>query len=202
MSESKKSLTELATSYGTDKYIHKFTDFYEKNLPSNVTKLLEIGIWKGESLKMWGDFYPNATIYGIDVEDKKQYEFSEKCKIFKADQSNLEDIKPSLNLEIPFDVIIEDGGHLMVQQQKSLLSLLKHTKYYIIEDLHTSILPLAPIYGDGSTLPFLLGIKPKSDFMSTSENKEILEFIESITVLRNIHSINNSSLTSIIKTKL
>lgn len=197
----KQTLAQLAEFYGTDKHLHKYLDFYQKNLPTHINKILEIGVGKGESLRMWRAYYPDAKIFAIDSESKKEYEFR-NCKTFVANQTNIENIRQHLDLKEKFDVIIDDGGHYMAEQQISLSLLLPHAKYYIVENLHTSLPPLKETYGDGSSLPFLVGIKPTSDHMSIQQNATILNLIDSVTVLRNVRGIGHESLTSIIKTKI
>lgn len=32
--------------------------------------VLEIGVYKGHSIKLWYDYFVNATIYGIDIKNK------------------------------------------------------------------------------------------------------------------------------------
>jgi hypothetical protein len=64
-------LTILANKYGSDKGTvygdkHNFTETYEKYFKSFKDKkinILEIGVNDGSSLKMWYDYFPNATIY-------------------------------------------------------------------------------------------------------------------------------------------
>ena len=81
--------------------------------------------------------FPNAEIVGVDIlEDCKKYE-SGNIKVFIGDQH---DVK-FLETLGEFDIIIDDGGHTMTQQQVSLKTLmlqLSDTGIYVIEDLHTS----------------------------------------------------------------
>ena len=65
------NLTEIGIKYHTDKaYEHEYTSLYEKHfkpIRKLTNKLLEIGIYKGASLKMWAEYFPNAHIYGLDL---------------------------------------------------------------------------------------------------------------------------------------
>jgi len=66
------SLRPIGEFYGTDKVHSGFVDVYNKVLPhgedrGHVQFVLEIGVFFGASIKMWRDFYPNATIIGIDA---------------------------------------------------------------------------------------------------------------------------------------
>ena len=62
-------LCKLALKYRSDKCPkrgkHTYTPYYYdllKNKKRSTKKVLEIGIGKGASLKMWRDFFPNAKI--------------------------------------------------------------------------------------------------------------------------------------------
>ena len=80
-------LDELASKYNSDKKpeSHNYTKIYFhyfSKIKHEKIKLLEIGVFNGASIKMWKDFFPNATIYGLDNNSScKQYD-SERIKIF------------------------------------------------------------------------------------------------------------------------
>ena len=75
-----RSLDKIAKAKGTDKSseLHNYCEKYEKYLPFNRLEpltFLEIGVLDGESLATWREYYPNATIIGIDINpDCKKYE--------------------------------------------------------------------------------------------------------------------------------
>jgi hypothetical protein len=137
-----KTLQEIGLKHGTDKAtLHKFLDFYESHLKALRDKplnILEIGIWNGESLKTWSEYFPKSTVYAIDIEDKKQYN-SNRIKTDICDQTDVVSLMYMFR-NINFDLIIDDGGHKMNQQQLSLILTKRLTEkgIYIIEDLHTS----------------------------------------------------------------
>mmetsp|Transcript_40642 Transcript_40642/g.135433 ORF Transcript_40642/g.135433 Transcript_40642/m.135433 type:complete len:216 (-) Transcript_40642:651-1298(-) len=91
------SLRELGTFYGTDKAtLTNFVDVYAEVLPHGaerwqVRSVLEIGVFFGASIKMWRDFYPNATIYGIDAfKGIEGYKFHGKHQKFPHPRAFLE----------------------------------------------------------------------------------------------------------------
>ena len=152
-----KSLDEIADFYGTDKrkLDHDYTQFYSSKFePMRYTlqSILEIGIHKNQniidkindalSLRTWREYFSNATVYGIDIDDFLYLNDEFRFKIFKADQSNREQMMTVFNnINQPIDVVIDDGGHKMHQQQVSLgviFPYLKNNGVYVIEDLHTS----------------------------------------------------------------
>ena len=127
----------------TDKFSHGYIPVYDKYFENcrEAKNILEIGILQGHSLKYFSNFFPNATVYGIDIEDKKHFE-NEKIKTFVCNQESREQLDDLFStLDIEFDIILDDGGHTMKQQQTSFGALFKFLKkggIYIIEDLHTS----------------------------------------------------------------
>lgn len=116
-----------------------FLEAYEKHFAGlNPKRVLEIGVQGGGSLKIWEKMFPNAEIVGIDIlEDCKKYE-NGNIKVFVGDQHDVKFLETLGN----FDIIIDDGGHYMTQQQVSMNTLLSNQLneggIYVIEDLHTS----------------------------------------------------------------
>jgi hypothetical protein len=164
----KQSLTDLANRYGTDKGTigpsatwgaHNYTDVYEAYLEGYrqlPLVILEIGLgvtgdrWKtrivqgrnaegGASLRMWYDYFPDAQIYGFDVNDGA-YLDNERITTFVADQGKVEDLDSFMTAigDVEFDVIIDDGSHRPEHQQVSLSYFFRRLKVgglYFIEDL-------------------------------------------------------------------
>jgi len=155
------SLNELSIKYKMDKniasgchnYIPGYTELFEKKR-NNVKKMLEIGIGSvengqmggvinygyktGNSLKCWNEYFPNATIYGIDIYEHNDLN-TENIIIFKADQSNETDLTNILEkINDSLDIIIDDGSHLGEHQVFSFLFLnkwLSKDGIYVIEDI-------------------------------------------------------------------
>ena len=162
-----RSLTEISNLHGTDKGTvgptdhwpaHNYTDIYEAyfdtHRSASVT-ILEIGLgvtgdrWiaaivrgrnqnGGASLRTWYDYFPLATIYGIDVNSASHLD-NERIHTFIADQGNLDDLRTfsAATEGIVFDFIIDDGSHRPEHQQVSLGFLFKYLKdggLYFIED--------------------------------------------------------------------
>ena len=63
-------LKTLVDNVRTDKNtVHYYLDTYEqlfKPMRETAKNVLEIGVRDGGSMKLWHDYFPNATIYGID----------------------------------------------------------------------------------------------------------------------------------------
>lgn len=95
---------------------------------------------------MWHDFFPRAAIYGIEnYEDglsaSKEAIENDRIKIFVGDQADEQFLIKNFSDKL-LDIVIDDGGHRMSQQQISLKVLYRFLKpkgIYVIEDLHTSM---------------------------------------------------------------
>lgn len=141
------NLQELAIKYGTDKLEHGYIPFYEKHLPKEPKRILEIGVNEGRSLGMWAEYFPNAIIHGLDLfaenEIKTVYKKIDliaqgglKFDQFTMHQGNqcdwllLEQLR-----KFDFDVIIDDGSHNSRDQMMTFFGLF-NGKHYFIEDTH------------------------------------------------------------------
>lgn len=198
--------------FNTDKYSHGFIEIYEPYFRElkNVKNILEIGIYEGESLKYFSNFFSEATIHGIDIIDKKEYN-TDKIKTYIVNQEDRSQLNNFLNdVDINFDIILDDGGHTMKQQQVSFGMLFKRVNsggLYILEDLHTSRLEnFGTIFKTDliTSLDMLYNLKYSGNLISNHISEEEKEYIEN-----NIESIviwssnipHNMSATSIIKKK-
>ncbi len=161
-------LRALGEKYGTDKVSHGFCEVYHelfKDKRLAIKDVMEIGVFYGASIKMWKDYFPNAFIMGADTfegiqgnghifpdadrfikEIMADTKFYNKVGFITMNQSKEDDLKYHVaqfkERSNKFNIIIDDGSHLMRDQQitlKYFLPLIKPGGYYIIEDLHSSI---------------------------------------------------------------
>lgn len=144
-------LTLISKKYKTDKSTaHNYTVVYDKyfsEFRKSEINLLEIGIGVyddkfggGGSLQMWREYFEKATIYGLDIIEKK-IDLGERIKIYQGSQSNINDLKTLINDAKKFKIIIDDGSHLNKDQIKSfkiLFEYLEEGGLYVIEDVQTS----------------------------------------------------------------
>jgi hypothetical protein len=198
--------------YNTDKYAHGFIDVYEPyfNEVSDSKHILEIGVYYGGSLKYLSDKFKDGNIYGIDIEDKTQYD-EERVKTYIVNQEDRDSLNGFLKeVDVEFDIIIDDGGHTMKQQQVSFGILFKRLKkggIYILEDLHTSrIENFGTIFPDDliTTLDMLQSFKFTNNIASNHILDDEKEYIKNNVADIRIWSKTpeyNQSVTSIIKKK-
>lgn len=139
-------LDGLALKAGTDKssQSHHYTKAYAQYfspLKEKPIKFLEIGIGEGSSVKLWENYFPNAELHFIDIGSTYIKYFSERSHYHFIDQTNAMGLKTFGDQTGLFDIIIDDGGHSMMQQLVSFQTLFPYVKpggLYVIEDLHTS----------------------------------------------------------------
>lgn len=139
------STRELFLNSG-DRTLHKwhhYFEFYDRFFGplrhSNPT-LLEIGIQRGGSLRMWRKFFgPGARIIGADIDPGCAALASEGFPIHIGDQANAGFLQQLVRTYGRFDIVIDDGGHTANQQITTFEQLYGAcTKVYLVEDTHTS----------------------------------------------------------------
>lgn len=117
-----------------DKYFSKFRN--------KKPTILEIGVSKGGSLQMWKSYFgEGAKIYGIDIDETcKNYE-EDGIEIFIGSQEDRDFLKNIKNKIGNIDILIDDGGHEMLQQIitfEELYSSINVGGIYLCEDTHSS----------------------------------------------------------------
>jgi cephalosporin hydroxylase len=149
------SLPDLAERFGTDKRprYHDYIWLYEQLLEARrqePLRLMEIGVSRGRSLRMWAEYLPQATIVGVDRDPKREHD-SNRVQTIVADQADRAQLAAVLErCGRDWDLIIDDGGHRMDEQQASLGALFPAVRpggVYVIEDVHTSFPDRHPGYG-------------------------------------------------------
>ena len=150
-------LCELAFKYKTDKCPqigHTYTPQYYrllKDKKESFKKVLELGVGTvvsmkhvegyipGASLRMWRDFFPNAQVYGTDIDPRCMFE-DDRIKTFLVNTTRERELKKLIQ-EIGSDIdsVIDDGPHqvrVQLRTVRSLMPLLNKGVIYIIEDSH------------------------------------------------------------------
>ena len=124
-------------------YFHIYNKHFQKfrNKPVHV---LEIGVCKGGSLKMWKNYFgEKAQIYGVDIDPAcmKYDDPKNGIHVLIADQSNRDDLKRLVKNLPVIDIVIDDGGHTTNQQITSfdeLYDKISEDGIYLVEDLCTN----------------------------------------------------------------
>ena len=140
-------MDQQALESNTDKSSrhHNYTKVYSQwfdSIKNKPIKFLEIGVFRGESVKLWEKYFSKADLHFIDINYNLLTYLPTRATLHTADQGDPNQLialmqKTGGN----FDVILDDGGHTMHQQKTSFATLFPYVKsggLYIIEDLHTS----------------------------------------------------------------
>ena len=145
-------LCELAEKYGTDKAGGGYTAFYHLLLGAHrerIRSVLELGIGTtgamqhvpgykpGASLRMWEEYFPNASITGMDIETSGLVS-SGRVQIVQGDERRSTDlVNAALWAGLP-DVIVDDAIHESDAQVFAANTLMQYVApggFYIIEDV-------------------------------------------------------------------
>jgi len=141
-----KQLSELAKNFNTDKGIgsHEYTEIYDDyllKLKNDTMNFLEIGVFEGESLKLWEAYCPFSNIIGLDINpDCAKYAGGRK-RVYIGSQTDEVLLYTIAKENAPLSIIIDDGSHAWNHQIitfRTAFPLLKPGGLYFIEDLHTS----------------------------------------------------------------
>ena len=163
-----RSLQEIFLSNGgrvVHKWLHYF-DIYERHFSRFVGKsptMLEIGVFRGGSLKMWQEYFgPGTRIVGLDIDPKCAQYAEDDIEVVIGSQDDpalLDDVLSRYD----FDIVLDDGSHLMKHLNASfdlIYNRMSPTGVYMAEDLHTCYLPR---FGGGA--------KREGTFMETVKDK-------------------------------
>jgi hypothetical protein len=147
---SNKRLEELVDNSRTDKNtIHSYLPLYQKLLrkkKKTAKNVLEVGISRGGSIKLWHDFFTNANIYGLDIINSYEVwdAIKNKDRIILhtyTDAYNIEIFTSNfLNKNIKFDFMLDDGPHTlesMIQFIKLYSQIMTPDGILIIEDVQS-----------------------------------------------------------------
>jgi hypothetical protein len=149
---SENSLYQLwRTPEGGQKWSQYFAIYQEvfRDFHLRPVRLLEIGVFRGASLRMWKNYFshPETQVVGIDI--------NKECSAFDAplegrhirigSQTDATFLKTVLNEFGPFDLIVDDGSHFSADIIYSFNALfawaLKDGGIYLVEDLHANYWP-------------------------------------------------------------
>jgi cephalosporin hydroxylase len=142
------SLEKIVNNLKTDKNtIHSYLPLYQNLLISKKETakiVLEIGIYRGGSIKLWSDFFTNATVYGLDImsinDVWEEIKNKDKIILHTSKDAYNEDffIANFLYKNIKCDFMLDDGPHSlesMKQFIKLYSQIMTDDGILIIEDV-------------------------------------------------------------------
>ena len=142
------SLEQIADNSITDKNtVHSYLPLYQRLLAGKketAANVLEVGIYRGGSIKLWGDFFTNAIVYGLDITDEhivcESIKTHERIRLYTS--VNAYDVNfvtsEFTNKGLKFDFMLDDGPHTlesMVKFIKLYSNLMTDDGILIIEDV-------------------------------------------------------------------
>jgi hypothetical protein len=140
-------LTKLGHVFGTDKVDEThtrngraYTDVYERYLrPWRRRRftMLELGVFRGDSLRMWDAFFPRATVVGLDLEQSAA-ELAPEFDVAVGSQADPEILDDVLRRHPDVRLVVDDASHitsLTIASFRYLFPRLSRGSLYIMEDL-------------------------------------------------------------------
>ncbi len=141
-------LEKIAIKYNGTKLDHDYLPIYNQyfsQIRNEKLTFLEIGFGSGPSVSayMWEEFFPEAELHYIDHSDLDitEYGLSNRSHLHRGDQTDEWFLCFLANSVDGFDIIIDDGSHVVEDQIVTFECLFPYVKsggVYVIEDLHTS----------------------------------------------------------------
>ena len=127
---------------------HKYLGVYESLMRSKketAQNVLEVGIFKGGSIRLWHDYFLNATIHGLDwfpehINIQADIRRKDRIKLYTGINAYNEDFfkRTFLDKGIKCDVVLDDGPHYL-ETMKAFVRLysqiLTDDGILIVEDL-------------------------------------------------------------------
>ena len=155
-----KTLDEICIEKGADKGSthpvkgHGFARHYDRlfaPLRMDRLNLMEIGVGGGESIRAWLDYFPSASIYGVDIvantnpwntPDAKTHDRYRFLQHDQTDKTGWACVCANWGTE--FDIIVDDGGHFtdgIIITFNCMWQMINPGGFYCIEDLGSWFTP-------------------------------------------------------------
>jgi hypothetical protein len=149
-------LADIAERVGTDKLAHGYCAHYEdhlRHLRHESITLLEVGVYRGQSLRMWAEYFtsPHTVIEGVDIDLGMVIDPDTLDSRVVLTQNDVNDFVA----ECHYDVVIDDGSHHagdIVAAIDRLWPFVKLGGWYVVEDLQTQF---SAQWGGGPKSPAL-----------------------------------------------
>lgn len=135
-------LHRLAVKYKPTKRRHNYIKHYHAHfgpIREDVKRFVEIGVQTPTSLQMWEEYFPNATIYGIDIDEKCLAFTGGRKKVVIGNQRDRAFLGRFIDMTGGgFDIIVDDGEHTGAAILTSfccLFPVMSSHGIYAVEDL-------------------------------------------------------------------
>lgn len=223
------TLHDLALQFGTDKATHNFCKIYDaffSHMKYTANTVIEVGVFFGASINMWKSYFDHAIIHGADhftgvqgngskfanpleYYNKMRSSPDPRISLHNLDQSKDEQLsKFSSNfMKGTVDVIVDDGSHLMYDQQRTFIQLFPLVRaggYFVLEDVHTSNQGGYDVKADGSnsTLKMIEKFIETKEWHSVYMTKDEMKFLNENTDRCLLFKNTPHSMTCLIQRKV
>ena len=144
------TLGELGYKMGTDKgdatddMWHSYLPIYEQLFESfrdESFSLLELGVASGGSMRMWREWFPNASLFGVDNDPAHciRPDTVAVATLYHGEQDD-DKLFAEKFTDKQFQIIIDDAEHDPKKQMLSFMLLWRCVKpggFYIVEDVRS-----------------------------------------------------------------
>jgi hypothetical protein len=133
-------------AYHTDKITNRTLELYDRffaPLADQPVNLLEIGVYRGGSVRLWQDYFPFGQVVGLDMQLPPGLDDEPRIRLYQGGQHDAPLLRRIAAENAPdgFDVIIDDASHIGINARASFDVLfddhLKPGGWYVIEDWPT-----------------------------------------------------------------
>lgn len=135
-----ETLRQILARYPTDKDTdHSYGSVYEEvfaTIRESANLVVELGILHGGSLRAWRDYFTQADIVGVDLDESRLFS-EERITCIRGDVYQPAALLSCLRGMGRSDVIIDDAQHALVTNFSCLFALwelLKPGGLYVVED--------------------------------------------------------------------
>ena len=141
----------------------RYYDFLFSSFREEKFSLIEFGCFDGGSLRTWEKYFPNAEIYGVDLDEKAKRHETERIHVVIGDATSQDTYGTLKRSAGSAFIILDDASHAWGDQRRSFelfWDMLSPGGFYVVEDLECGTLGAYPSYP-----PKVLDAQPFNDYM-------------------------------------
>lgn len=114
-------------------------DFHFGPFRDRPVAFWEIGIDRGDSLRLWADYFPLGRVVGIDLRPPTLPGVGDLPRVgVRLGNATDPAFVAALAAEVPPDIVLDDGSHLATDLRRAFDLIWPHTRsLYAVEDLGT-----------------------------------------------------------------
>lgn len=117
-------------------------DKYFSRYRGRRVRFLEIGVFRGGSLRMWREYFgTDAVLFGVDIDEHCRRYDGEAGQVRIGSQDDPAFLQSIVEEMGGVDIVLDDGSHVARHQKASfdaLFPLLNERGLYLCEDTHTA----------------------------------------------------------------